>query len=86
MLKLLKFGATWCASCKTLNKVIQGMDISPVEVFEEVDIDSNVELTKQYSIKSVPTLILVKDNVEVSRMTGAAGPARVRQFIDSASV
>lgn len=82
MLKLLKFGASWCMPCKSLSRVMENMDISPVEVFEEVDIDKNVELTKEYAIKTVPTLILLRDGTEVSRMSGNAGPARVRQFID----
>lgn len=81
-MKLLKFGASWCASCKSLSQVLETMDISPVTVVQDIDIDKNVELTKQYAIKSVPTMILIKDEAEVSRMTGTAGPARVRQFID----
>lgn len=85
MLKLIKFGASWCMPCKSLSRVMEGMDISPVEVFEEVDIDKNVELTKEYAIKTVPTLILLRDGTEVSRMTGTAGPARVMQFINAHS-
>lgn len=82
MKKLIKFSATWCLSCKDLAKVIEA-NPPEVDIFEDIDVDNNMELTKQYEIRSVPTLIILKDGKEVNRMTGKCGPARLKQFVDS---
>lgn len=37
---------------------------------EYVDIDSNVTLTDDYGIRGVPTLVLLDDGKEVSRLVG----------------
>jgi thioredoxin 1 len=38
--------------------------------FEEYDIDEYSEVTEQYGVRSVPTVIIVKDGIEVNRFTG----------------
>ena len=66
--KILRFSATWCQPCKMLAKNLETAQLNiPVEY---VDIDSNVTLTDDYGIRGVPTLILLDDGKEVSRLVG----------------
>jgi len=67
--QILKFEAEWCNPCKMLSKVMQEVDLGvPVQ---KVDIDADASLAIKYSIRSVPTLVYLKDQVEVSRVSGA---------------
>ena len=58
-MRLLKFYASWCAPCKNQTKVLETIEF-PYEVVP-VDIDEDVDLAMQYSIRTVPTLVLVDD-------------------------
>ena len=65
MLKILKFGAAWCGPCKSLNPIIleiskeTGIDIT------HYDADEHGDICSQYKVKAVPTLIFLKDDIEV---------------------
>lgn len=38
--------------------------------FENIDVDSDFEIASKYSIRSVPTVIVEKDGIEVQRFAG----------------
>lgn len=77
--KILKFSATWCGPCKQLSMVLKGEDLGvPVE---EVDIEANSSLAQQYGIRSVPTMVYVRDGEEVSRITGAQSLDKIRDWV-----
>jgi thioredoxin 1 len=61
----IKFSATWCGPCKVVGKSLEGVDL------KNVDIDTDVDgLTKEYNIRSVPTIVFLKDGQEVARHSG----------------
>jgi thioredoxin 1 len=73
MKKVYKFSASWCGPCKTLTKTLSTIE-SSAEI-EEVDIDLNPDLTRQYNIRGVPTLVLIEDDIELKRKVGVmTGP------------
>lgn len=68
----LKFGATWCAPCKLIEPKLEKMkEEFPQVQFRKIDVDDEYEMAEKYQIKSVPTVILLKDGLEVFRITGA---------------
>ena len=77
--KILRFSASWCQPCKMLAKTLEGEDLGvPVEV---VDIDDNSELAMQFGIRSVPTLVYIKDDKEVGRISGMQTIAVLKEWI-----
>ena len=42
----------------------------PDITFETIDIDANAELSESFNVRSVPQVVILKDNVEVNRMIG----------------
>lgn len=66
-LVLVDFYATWCGPCRMLAPVLE--QIESIEVIK-VDVDQAEELAKEFAIQYVPTLIIFKDKVELSRKTG----------------
>lgn len=78
-MKLVKFSADWCANCKLLTKLMDGMDI-PIEV-QQVDVDKEPEIAQQYGIRGVPTLLLVDDEgKELRRIVGMTTAEHIKDL------
>ena len=71
MLEVKRFSAVWCGPCKALAPVMKGIkgEYSDV-VFETIDVDTDHEQASKYGIRSVPTVVFVKDGIEVDRLVG----------------
>jgi len=69
MLKVLYFSTTWCGPCKAMAPIIteaaNSLDI------QKIDAEQNPDLTRQYSVTTVPTFIFLKNGQEVGRKSGA---------------
>lgn len=84
MLKLLKFFAEWCGPCKLMKKSIEELKNEEADVeFEEIDVDENQELSVQFGIKAIPTIVFVKDGKEVARLVGMNSKANIKAQIDA---
>lgn len=79
-MKLLKFTASWCPSCKQLSKVLEDFNDVPVE---EIDVEDRFELADKYGIRNLPTMILLdKDNNEIRRFVGLTTLDKIREFVN----
>ena len=71
---LFYFTASWCGPCKKIKPLIEklseGLDKSMIEIYM-INIDENEELSNQYNIKSVPTFLLIQNNKEKGKCSGA---------------
>ena len=84
-MKLLRFGAEWCAPCRAIGPILDkimgdydGMDYLYIDV-DEVE---NTDTVSLYGIRSIPTLVIVEDGEEKRRMTGSASEEIIRKFIE----
>ena len=65
---MLYFGALWCGPCKKLKEKLNNEINMPklVYCYIDVDIETNLEISKIYNISVLPTTIFVKlDNLSV---------------------
>jgi thioredoxin 1 len=71
MIKVIKFSSTWCQPCKMLAPIFGEVqnEVSDV-MFETIDVDTNRDKATQYSVSSVPTVIIEKDGQIVNRFSG----------------
>lgn len=69
MKQLLYFTAAWCGPCKKFRPLMENLS-SQINV-AIIDIDSHPEMAQTYRVRNIPTTILVKNGVEVSRFTGS---------------
>jgi thioredoxin 1 len=71
MLEVKRFSAVWCGPCRALAPVMEGIKNEYTNVvFETIDVDTDPEQSSKYAIRSVPTVVFVKDGVEVDRLVG----------------
>jgi len=79
MKKIIRFTATWCSPCKMLAKTLESIETNiPIEV---VDIDEQPDLATEFGIRSVPTLVMMEDNVATKRLIGLKTIQEVGAFI-----
>lgn len=68
---LVDFFATWCGPCKALMPTIEEIAKEHSEIkVGKVDIDSEMELARQFKVMAVPTLIAFKDGKVLKQMVG----------------
>lgn len=67
----VKFWASWCGPCKQMNPSIKKIeDEFPNVKFLSVEIEQVPEIAQRFRIKSLPSILLLKDGQEIKRING----------------
>ena len=80
---LVDFYADWCGPCKMVAPLVDELAHQHMGkvLVTKVDTDRAPEVAAKYDIRSIPTLIIFRDGVEVERSMGFE-PERVRAFVE----
>lgn len=78
MKKILYFSAAWCGPCKTLGPIMESL--SGQINYEKIDVDKNQNLSIKYSVRNIPTLVLVKDGEVQGRLVGLQTKEQILDF------
>lgn len=74
MTKVIKFSAKWCMPCRALAPVFDKIkeEYKDTNVkFHFLDVENDPDkLAEKFTIRSVPTVVFIKDDVEVQRLVG----------------
>ncbi|MBC5782845.1 thioredoxin [Ramlibacter sp. USB13] len=81
---LVDFWAPWCGPCKALGPVLEKLEVAYGGAFRLVKINSDEEqqLAGAFGIRSIPTVILMKNGQPVDGFMGALPEGKVREFLD----
>ena len=77
-LVLVDFWAEWCGPCRMLNPIMKNIEdkYKGKVVIGKVNADEELDLSVKFSVRSIPTVLIVKDGEVVERFAGA-GPERM---------
>ena len=68
---LLDFWAEWCGPCRMLTPVVEQLSEELTDVkIGKIDVDQDPDLARRFGIMSIPTLVVLKDGVEVNKSVG----------------
>jgi|TARA_R100000315_G_C5233428_1_gene144497 thioredoxin 1 len=70
------FSATWCGPCKTFKPVMNEISGEGHSV-EFIDIDQSQDLAQKYNVRSVPTVVVEENGVEIDRIIGAVSKEQI---------
>lgn len=82
---LLEFWAIWCGPCKSFKKVVE--EIAPRYpdcLFASIDIDAEPELAEEFEIRSVPSVMIIKNRVVVYADSGALSTQALEGLLEQA--
>ena len=80
---LVDFWATWCGPCKTLGPLIEKVvgEYAGAIKLAKVDCDKEQQLAAMFGVRSIPTVVLVREGQLVDGFTGALPEAQLREFL-----
>lgn len=76
---VLDFWAAWCGPCQNFGPVFESVSESyPDIIFGKVDTENTEKLPAYFGIRSIPTVIIIREELEVYRGSGISGPDLVK--------
>ena len=82
----IDFTAAWCSPCQVMKPVLAALaaEYAGRARIVAIDVDREQRIAQQYNIRSMPTLVILRDGREVGRVIGSRSRSFVAGVLDRA--
>ena len=87
-LVILDFWAEWCGPCKALTPMLEKVAAEYADkgvVLAKINVDEDQFIAAQFQIRSIPTLLVIKNGVVAEQMIGAKSKRDLKASLDRAA-
>jgi thioredoxin 1 len=82
--KLYDFAAEWCGPCNAQDSILDELeDEFPTVSFTKIDVDDNPKEATEYSVRSLPTLVVEVDGEPKERFVGVTDKSTLSEALEN---
>ncbi len=82
---LVDFWAEWCGPCRMITPLVEELygDYKDKAIIGKVNVDENAEVTTNYGIRNIPTILFFKNGEVVEKVVGVVPKSQLASKIDA---
>ena len=85
-LLVIEFFAAWCEPCKDFKRIfLEVASLKTEAVFASVDVEQEKKLAEDFTIKSIPTLAIIQNQILIFIQSGAMPKSALLKLVEQAS-